>query len=88
VALVLEFLSEVSFDGKFLTRSVFEAQATPRQVGGTLARVLPVQAMRIGRGTLLRAGSRSVFVSRAPDEELPSALVQGLLESAGEAAPR
>ena len=80
-AVKVEFLSEVFLDKQALSRGKFEERATPRDLDGATVHALEVHAPRLGPGTLLRLGSKNVFVSRRIDAPVPARLLRGLLES-------
>ena len=79
-AVKVEFLSEVFVDTQPLNRGKFEERATPRDLDGAKVLALEVHAPRLGPGTLVRLGSKNVFVSRRADAPLPGRLIRHLLE--------
>ena len=79
-AVKVEFLSEVFVDTQPLNRGKFEERATPRDLDGAKVLALEVHAPRLGPGTLVRLGSKNVFVSRRADAPLPAHLIRHLLE--------
>lgn len=79
-AVKVEFLSEVFLDKQALSRGKFDERATPRDLDGVTVHALEVHAPRLGPGTLLRLGSKNVFVSRRIDAPVPARLLRGLLE--------
>lgn len=78
-AVRVEFLSEVFFHNRPLNRADFDANAAALRLGDRDVRVMEVFAPRLGAGTLVRAGSANVFVSRRLGEPLPAGLVLELL---------
>lgn len=79
-AVPVEFFSEVFVDNQPLNRPKFEERAQELQLGGTAVKALEVLAPRLGNGTLLRLGTRSVFVSRRAGAPLPAELLLSLLQ--------
>lgn len=76
----VDFLSEVFLDNQPLNRPKFDERARELDLGGTRVKALEVHAPRLGAGTLLRLGSKNVFVSRRLDAPLPAELIVPLLQ--------
>jgi hypothetical protein len=63
-----------------LSRSVFQERATPLELGGRSLLALEVLAPRIGYGNLVSTGKRHVFVSRKPDQTMPTEVLIRILD--------
>lgn len=79
-AVKVEFLSEVFTGAGPLNKATFEEQAVERELDGHALKVMEVLAPRLGAGTLVRRDRAGAFVSRRPDEPLPTKLLLTLLD--------
>src|SRR5690606_29323109 len=75
IAVPVEFLSEVLYNGAPLNKADFEANAETVEVDGLEFQRLEVHAPRISAGVLLRRGLNGVCCSRDVGMPLPAALV-------------
>lgn len=79
IVVKVEFLSEVFLGATPLSRPQFEEQARSEELQGQGVRVLEVQAPRLGRGSLVVADKKRVFVSR-DWAQVPAGFVHDILE--------
>ena len=75
IAVPVEFLSEVLFEGAPLSKADFEAKAETVELDGLEFKRLEVRAPRISAGVLLRRGRAGVFCSRDATMPLPAELI-------------
>ena len=80
IAIRVDFLSEVFVENQPLSKPMLAERGQSRTFGSADAQVIEVLAPRIGYGTLVTRGKAPhVFVSRKPDQPLPSAVIEKLL---------
>jgi hypothetical protein len=75
IAVKVDFLSEVLFEGTPLDKTRFAEHADTIEIDGLEFQRLAVLAPRLGGGSLLRRAKAGVFISREPSQPLPTALV-------------
>ena len=76
----VEFLSEVFVENTPLSRPGFTERASPLELGGKRLLALEVLAPRLGYGTLVSTGTRHVFVSRKPEQTMPTEVLLRILD--------
>lgn len=83
IAVPVEFLSEVFVENTPLSRPAFQERAAPRELGGKRLLVMEVLAPRLGYGTLVSTGSKHAFVSRKPEQTMPTEVLLRILDGQG-----
>lgn len=80
IAVPVEFLSEVFVENTPLSRPAFQERATAVELGGKRLLVMEVLAPRLGYGSLISTGSKHAFVSRKPEQTMPTEVLLRILD--------
>lgn len=75
IAVQVDFLSEVIFDGSPLDKARLAEHAETMEIDGLEFQRIAVLAPRLGSGTLVRRGKAGVYISREPSKQMPEALI-------------